>query len=262
MVLAGFTWISSVLPPSRHGRVSKSHRWESTGVDTMSFRTIAAGAGMLAAFTIAATTTAPAQTAGSKPSASSTQTRAVKPVHRATRTQRDLAKARHSRRARLAARHRQQPRAEAAAEGIHRPTARTENTGAVQQQTTAERRFREFLTPQSFTLVANRDLRSPRLSTAQLSGEIADPEIAVAKTTEPAAADPPPTGAPPVVASDQTTTDDGGNKVASPAQRDPVQVRRAAPTEKQPERMSFLGWFFVAWGGVLTFASAVRLAVG
>jgi hypothetical protein len=26
--------------------------------------------------------------------------------------------------------------------------------------------------------------------------------------------------------------------------------------------MSFLRWFFIAWGGVLTFASAVRMAVG
>ena len=230
----------------------------------MSFRTIAAGAGMFAAFTLAATATAPAQTAGSTPSASSTQTRAAKPVHRATKPQREAVKARHSRRARLAARHRRHPVAEVVGESIPRPTARAETTVAVRQQTTATRRFREFLSPQSFAVVANEELRSPRLLAAHFSGEIGDPETARANTTEPVAAvaADPPTGAPPVVASDRAPIDESANKGAASAQGDPVEVRRAAPTEKEPERMSFLRWFFVAWGGVLAFASAVRMAVG
>jgi hypothetical protein len=227
----------------------------------MSFRAIAAGAGMLAAFTLATSATAPAETSSSKASAASTQTRVAKTAHRTTKPQREAARARRSKRAHLAARHRQRPRAEVAAESIHRPTARPESAADVRQQTTSARRFREFLSPRSFAVVANEDLRMPRLLAAHFSGEIVDPEVVLANTTETVAADPP-KGAPPIVASDQTTVDDGPNKAAAPAQRDPVQVRRAAPIEKEPERMSFLGWFFIAWGGVLTFASAVRMAVG
>ena len=225
----------------------------------MSFRIIAAGAGMLAAFTLAATAIAPAETAGSQSSAASTQTRAAKPMHRATKPQREVARARHSKRARLAARHRRRPLAEVLGEDIPRPTARGESAAAVRQQTTSARRFREFLSPESFAVVANEELRSPRLLAAHFSADIADPEIGVANATEPVAADPP-KGPPPMVASDQTTPDD--SQAAAPAQREPVQVRRAAPIEKEPERMSFLRWFFIAWGGVLTLASAVRMAVG
>jgi hypothetical protein len=227
----------------------------------MSFRIIAAGAGMLAAFTLAATTTAPAQTAGSNASASSTQTRAAKPLHRAAKPQREAAKARRVKRARLAARHRHRPMAEVDIESVPRPTARAETTVAVRQQTAGARRFREFLIPQSFAGVANEELRGPRLSAAQLSGEIADPEVAVVTTPEAVAAEAP-KGAPPIFASDQTTTDESANKAAATALGDPVQVRRAAPAEKGPGGMSFLSWFFIAWGGVLTFASAVRMAVG
>ena len=50
--------------------------------------------------------------------------------------------------------------------------------------------------------------------------------------------------------------------LAAPALAQSVQVERAVPREKPSDGMSFLRWFFVAWGGVLTFASAVRMAVG
>jgi hypothetical protein len=87
-----------------------------------------------------------------------------------------------------------------------------------------------------------------------------DPEVGLANT-EPVAADPP-AGPPPIVAHDQTTADESANKTPAPVQRDAVQVTRAAPSQKDPDHMSFLRWFFVAWGGVLAFASAVRMAVG
>ena len=227
----------------------------------MSFRTIAAGAGMLAAFTLATSATASAQTAGSKASAASTQTRVAKPVHRATRPQREAAKARHSKRARLAARQRHRPRAEVAVESIHRPTAPPETAGVAHQQTAAARRFREFLNPQSFGDVANEDLRSPRLMAAQFSGQAVDPEVGLTKASAPVAVDPP-AGPPPIVAHDQTTADEGADKAPAAVQRDAVQVKRATPSQKDPDQMSFLRWFFVAWGGVLAFASAVRMAVG
>jgi len=227
----------------------------------MSFPTIAAGAGMLAAFTLATSATASAQTAGSKASAASTQTRVAKPAHRATRPQREAAKARQSKRARLAARQRHRPRAEVAGESIRRPIVRAETAGVTHQQTAGARRFREFLTPESFADVAREELRIPRLAAAHFSGEAADPEVGLANAIEPAAADPP-ACAPPVVAHDQTTADESANQAPAPVQRDAVQVKRAAASEKEPDRMSFWRWFFVAWGGVLTFASAVRMAIG
>jgi hypothetical protein len=227
----------------------------------MSFRTIAAGAGMLAAFTLATSGTASAQAAGSNASAASTQTRVAKLVHRATKPPRETAKARHTKRTRLAARQRHRPRAEVDAESIHRPTVRAESAGVAYQETAAARRFREFLTPDSFASVANEELRSPRLAAAHFSDEVADPEAGLANATEPVAANPP-AGLPPSVAQDQTTADDSANKAPTPVERDAAQVKRAAPSEKEPDHMSFLRWFFVAWGGVLMFASAVRMAVG
>jgi hypothetical protein len=227
----------------------------------MSFRTIAAGAGMLAAFTLSTSATASAQTAGSNASATSTQTRVAKPVHRTSRPQREATKARHSKRARLAARQRHRPRAEVAVESIHRPTPRAEPASVSNQQTAAARRFREFLNPQSFGDVASEDLRSPRLMAAQFSGEAADPDVGLARAPEPVAAVPP-AGPPPSVAHDQTTADESANNAPAPVQRDAAQVTRAAPSENDPGHMSFLRWFFVAWGGVLAFASAVRMAVG
>ena len=226
----------------------------------MSFCTIAAGAGMLAALTFAATSTAPAETAGTKPSAS-THTRAAKPAHRVAKPQRE-AKARRAKRTRLARQRHRQP-AEPTAHAARRPlaSAGAESPAAVRQQTVSARRFREFLDPQSFALVANEQLRSPRLLAAHFSGEITDPELVLANATATAAADPR-VDAPPIVARDQTTGDDSPSKAPPLAHSDPVQVQRAAPNEKEPDRMSFVRWFFVAWGGVLAFASAVRMAVG
>ena len=226
----------------------------------MRFHTIAAGAGMLAAVTFAATSTAPAQTAGAKPSAS-THTRAAKPQHRVAKPQRE-AKARRGKRARLARQRHRQPAAPVA-EAVRRPTAsaHAESPTALRQQASAERRFREFLNPQSFTVVATEQLRSPRLLAAQFSDEITDPELVLADATETVAAAPP-AEAPPILAHEQTTGDDSPSKAPALAHSDPVQVQRAAQSENAPDRMSFLRWFFVAWGGVLTFASAVRMAVG
>jgi hypothetical protein len=226
----------------------------------MRFRGIAAGAGMLAALAFAGTSSAPAETAGAKPSAS-THTRAAKPAHRVAKPQRE-AKARHGKRTRLARQRHRQP-AEPAAHIARRPmaAAHAESPAAVRQQTTAARRFREFLNPESFALVANEQLRGPRLLAAHFSGEIADPELVLANAPATVAADPGADAAP-IVTRDQTTGDDSPSKPPPLAHSDPVQVQRAAQTEKEPDRMSFLRWFFVAWGGVLTFASAVRMAVG
>jgi len=226
----------------------------------MRFRTFAAGAGMLAAVTFAATSTAPAQTAGSKPSAS-TDTRAAKPQHRVAKPQRE-AKARRGKRTRLARQRHRQP-AEPAAEAVRRPTAvpRPEIQTAARQETSAARRFREFLNPQSFAVVATEQLRSPRLLAAQFSGEIADPEVVLADVTDTVAATPR-AEPPPILAHEQTTGDDSPSKAPALTHSDPVPVQRAAQRENEPDRMSFLRWFFVAWGGVLTFASAVRMAVG
>jgi hypothetical protein len=226
----------------------------------MSFRTIAASAGMLAAFTFATTAIAPAEPAGSKSSA--TSTRVAKPLHRAAKPQREASKARHGKRTRVA-RNRHRPAAEARAQAVRLPTAfaRAESAGAMRQQTAAARRFGQFLNPQSFALAANEEMRSPRLLAAHFSGEIADPEIVLAEATDSVAPDAR-TGMPPIVAHDQTAADESKSSAPAPAHNDPVQVRRAAPTEKEPDRMSFLRWFFIAWGGVLTFASAVRMAVG
>jgi len=229
----------------------------------MSFRAIAASAGMFAAVTLVTTSNAPAETAGSTPSAASAHARAAKAPHRVARPQHE-AKARHGKRARIAlARHRHRPPTEPAAEAERRPTAsvHAESTGALRQHSSAARRFREFLNPQSFALVAGEDLRSPRLAAALFSSEIAEPEIVVANGTPPVAAETR-EGAPPIVAHDQTTADDSPSKVPALAHSDPVPLRRVAQSAKEPERMSFLRWFFVAWGGVLTFASAVRMAVG
>src|SRR5262249_53518995 len=140
-------------------------------------------------------------------------------------------------------------------------SVRLESAGAMRQQTAATRRFREFLNPQSFAVATQEELRSPRLLAAHFSGEITDPEIVRADATVPVTADTR-TGPPPIIAHDQTIGDDSQSRAPALAHSDPVQVARAAPAEKEPDRMSFLSWFFVAWGGVLTFASAVRMAIG
>jgi len=222
----------------------------------MSFRTIAASAGMLAALTLAATSTAPAAPAGSKPSAS-TQTRAAKAPHRAGKPQRE-AKARHGKRTRVARqRHRHSTERTAQA---RRPATSPRAEIPIAVGTAAARRFRDFLTPQSFADVSNEQLRSPRLVAAHFSGEIVDPELVLTDMPTPAAAEPR-AEAPSGVAREQTTGDDSPSKTPPLAQGD-AQVQRAAQTDKEPDRMSFVRWFFVAWGGVLALASAVRLAIG
>lgn len=231
------------------------------GVDTMSLRTIAAGAVMLAV-TLAMTAPAPAESGAANPSTSSADADATKPHYRAAK-QRDAAKARHGKRSRLAlARERRKQSAQPADESIRRPTApaRAESPPAVPQETAAARRFRDFLDPQSFAVAAGDRLRSPRLLAAQLSAEIADPTV-FANWTEGAAAVPR-DGAPPIVARDQTMGGDSPSMAPALAYGDPVPVARARQTEKEPGRMSLLRWFFVAWGGVLTFASAVRMTMG
>jgi hypothetical protein len=229
----------------------------------MSFRTIAASAGMLAALTLAASSAASAETTGSSPAAASTHARAAKAQHRLVRPQRE-AKARRGKRARLAlARHRHEPPAEPAADAVRRPTAtaHADSTGDLREHSSAERRFREFLNPQSFAVVAAEELRSPRLAAAHFSSETAEPEIVVANSAAPVAVEER-EGAPPIVARDQTAGDDSASKAPALAHSEPVPVERVAQSRKEPERMSYLRWFFVAWGGVLTLASAVRMAVG
>jgi hypothetical protein len=224
----------------------------------MRFCTIAAGAGMLAAVTFAATSSAPAQSAGAKPS-TSTHTRAAKPQHRAAKPQRE-ARARRAKQTRLARQRRQQP-AEPAADTIGRPTAPAPaESPTTRPQGSAERRFREFLNPQSFVDTATEQLRSPRLAAAHFSSEITGPALDLESTTGTVAVAPR-VGPAPIVAHDQTTSDETPSKTPVIAHSDPVEVQQAAP-EKAPDRMSFLRWFFVAWGGALTFASAVRMAVG
>jgi hypothetical protein len=235
----------------------------------MSFRMIAAGAAMLAALTLATTSTrarAAAESAEAAP-ASTVHARAAKPQHRAQRraakTQTDLAKAHHGKRARLAlARHRHRPSEEPSGETVRQSAApvRPEAAAVSHQQTSAERRFREFLNPQSFAVAVSEELRSPRLLAAHFSGEMADPEIIAASWTVPVAADPPEDAAP--IARDQTTGDDSPSTAAALTHSDATTIQRVAQTGNEPTRMSFLRWFFVAWGGVLTFASAVRMAVG
>jgi len=231
----------------------------------MSFRAIAAGAGMLAAFALATTASAPAETGGTAASASRIHARAAKPQHRAVKKQREATKARRGKRGRVAlARHRHRISDQPVVDDtIPRATKPVRETSvASRQQTSAARRFREFLNPQSFAVSVSEELRGPRLLAAHFSGEIADPEIVLASLAGPIAA-PSLDDAPPSLAHDQTTGDDSPSSAPALVHSDqaPI-VQRAGPAEKGPERMSFLRWFFVAWGGVLTFASAVRMAVG
>lgn len=228
----------------------------------MSFRTIAAGAGMLAAVSLAATASAPAET-GAAAATSSVHAHAAKPQHRVVKKQRETANARHGRRTRLAlVRHRHRASDESADEIIRRPTTPVREVSVAAREQTSVRRFREFLNPQSFAISVSEELRGPRLLAAHFSGEMADPEVVLASLAGPIGADPHEDAAP-SVAGDQTTGDDSPSGAPALAHSDtPPVVQRAAPAEKEPERMSFLRWFFVAWGGVLTFASAVRMAVG
>jgi hypothetical protein len=223
----------------------------------MNPRITAAGAAMLAGLTFAASPTracdsrygatceAPAPAAATAPTPIQPIVRGRKP-HRVAKVQPER-KAHHGKRARLAlSHHRRRPVAEPAEADLE-PVAPTRLAIAVpvRQETSAARRFREFLNPQSFALAANEDLRRPRLLAAHFSGEIADPDAVAAALSGPV--EPVAQEAAPVIAHDQTTGDDSPSTPAVLTHNDATEVVRG---------------FFVAWGGVLTFASAVRMAVG
>jgi hypothetical protein len=239
----------------------------------MNPRITAAGAAMLAGLTFAASPTracdsrygatcepAPAPAAATAPTPIQPTVRGRKP-HRVAKVQPER-KAHHGKRARLAlSHHRRRPVAEPAEADLE-PVAPTRLAIAVpaRQETSAARRFREFLNPQSFALAANEDLRRPRLLAAHFSGEIADPDAVAAALSGPV--EPVAQEAAPIIAHDQTTGDDSPSTPAVLTHNDATEVVRAARTDKETPHMSFVRWFFVAWGGVLTFASAVRMAVG
>ena len=242
----------------------------------MNPRIIAAGVTMLAGLTFAASPTracdsrygatcepAPAPAAATAPTPIQPTVRGRKP-HRIAKLQPER-KAHHGKRTRLAlSHHRRRPAAERIepdAEPV--PPARAAIAIPLRQETSAARRFREFLNPQSFALAANEDLRRPRLLAAHFSGEIADPDAVSAMSTAPA--EPVETvvqDTAPAIAHGQTTGDDSKSTPAVLTHNDATEVVRAARNDKETPRMSFVRWFFVAWGGVLTFASAVRMAVG
>jgi hypothetical protein len=229
---------------------------------------LAAGAALLAAFAVAAMPTpAPAETAATasvqaKPTA---HMRSGKPHRRTARSQPDQGKARHGKRSRIAlGRRRHQPAPEPVAAVSEIPEAPVlQETPDASRDTRSARRFREFLSPQSFALALNEDLRKPRLLPADLSGEMADPQIIAATWIDaPDAA--PQENAAPSIARDEASGSDSPSLPALLSHSDTTDVRRAvrATVDNEPARMSFLRWFFVAWGGVLTFASALRMAVG
>ena len=235
----------------------------------MNLRIGAAGLTMLAALILATTPTrAPAQSAEAAPASPTKQpvhARAAKPRHRMAKADAEPAKAHRGKRARLAlARHRRRP----APEPIEIETveesaapAPAETPVPAHRETSAAKRFREFLSPQSFALAAGEELRGPRLLAAHFSGEMTDPEIIAAAWTgavEPVAHE----ETAPVIAHDQTTGDDSPSTAPGLTHSDPIAVVRAAHPDREQPRMTFVRWFFVAWGGVLTFASAVRMAVG
>jgi len=245
----------------------------------MILRTIATSAAMLAGLILATSPTqacdgrfaatcepaAPAEAAAPGPAVAihpTTRARTARP-HRTAKVQSEPAKARHGKRARLAlARHRRQPAPEPAdMKPEPAAPAPAEMAAPSTQQTAAARRFREFLNPQSFALAVNENLRRPRLLAAHFSGDIADPDMVAAAwsgAVAPAAQE----DAAPIIAHDQTTGDDSPSTAPVLTHHDATEFVRAAATDKEPARMSFVRWFFVAWGGVLTFASALRMAVG
>jgi hypothetical protein len=133
-------------------------------------------------------------------------------------------------------------------------------SASTRTETTAARRFRNFIDPQSFSLNTAEELRQPRPSAVHLAGEVADPSIVPAAWTPSLpAADPVAQAL--VTAPEQANGDDRATPAPVVAQSDVAEVRRAAP-DGDHSRMSFMSWFFIAWGGVLTVASALRLVVG
>jgi hypothetical protein len=247
----------------------------------MSLRIIAAGAAMLAGLSLATTPTracddrfgaactppAPAA-AAAEPAApvaaqATTRTRTAKP-HRVARAQPEPAKAHRGKRSRLAlTRHRKRPAAEPTdevPEAAAAPVAQV--SPPVRPDTPAARRFREFLNPQSFAVAASETLRSPRLLAAHFSSETPAPEIIAATWTAPVESAPPEEAAA-IITHDQGAGDDSPSTAPVLSHSDATAVQRVGRAGNEPTpRMSFLSWFFVAWGGVLTFASAVRMAVG
>jgi hypothetical protein len=248
----------------------------------MSFRIIAAGAAMLAGLSLAmtparacddrfgGTCAAPAPAAAAAEPAApaaaqpSTRVRTAKP-HRVAKAQPEPAKAHRGKRSRLAlSRHRKRPAAEPTdemPESVAAPVA--EVSPRAHQETPATRRFREFLSPQSFAVAASETLRTPRLLAAHFSSAMAAPEIVAAAWTAPVESAPQEDTAA-IIAHDQATGDDSPSTAPVLSHSDATEVQRVARagSNEPTPRMSFLSWFFVAWGGVLTFASAVRMAVG
>jgi hypothetical protein len=230
----------------------------------MNLRTIAAGAAMLACLSLAATP-APAETATSGSAVSKAHARPAKAKSGAASTRHRQARAQHGKKkTRIAlTRHRQRPAAEPA-EGAPESVApaRQETPAPARQETAAARRFREFLSPQSFALGAGENLRRPRLLAAHLTGDMTDPQIIAAAWSGAEEPDPQESTAS-IIAHDDAIGDDNPSPAPVLTHGDGTDLRRVARADSnEPERMSFVRWFFVAWGGVLTFASALRMAVG
>ena len=172
------------------------------------------------------------------------------PRVRATRT----ARVDQRKKSRIAlTRHRHRPAADQGEPPARGPVAQA------RQESAAMRRFRDFISPQSFVLNAVDELRKPRPTASHLAGDVADPRIVPVAWT--GASEPDAGARAPVVAHDEANGDDGVAPTSVMAQGEPAEVRRAA-ADSDPPRMSFLSWFFVAWGGVLTVASALRMVVG
>lgn len=125
----------------------------------------------------------------------------------------------------------------------------------------ASRRFREFLNPMSFTANPVEELRGPRPNSSHLAGEMTDPQGIAALWTRRGGGDGS-AGAEPVVARDDAATEDAGEAPPRMAPGLVAEVRRTAPADRDSGNMWMLRWFFIAWGGILTVASVVRMAVG
>jgi hypothetical protein len=234
----------------------------------MNFRTIAASAAMLACLSLASTPTRVlAETAATKPATVQPKAHARPGKGKSAAVTRNRqAKAQHGKKARIAlARHRQRPAVDPVEDDPETMTlARPEISAPTRQETSAARRFREFLNPQSFAVAVGEELRKPRLLAAHLTGETADPQIIAAAWNGAIESDPPET-AEALVAQDEAVGDHSPSPTAILAHSDAAEVRRVVARtadNNEPARMSFVRWFFVAWGGVLTFASALRMAVG
>jgi hypothetical protein len=232
----------------------------------MTFRVIAVGAAVLVGLAVAATPTrAPAEgaaTASPTKLHPTTRVRAGR-SHKTARAQHE-GKPHHGKRSRVAlARHRHRAAPERIATPPELPAVEQPEEPAAPRNTASARRFREFLSPQPFAVAVGEDLRRPRLLAAHLSGEIADPQVVAAAWTGAVETEPQEHAAP-VIAHDEAAGEDSHSLPPALSHTEATELRRVvrAAVDNEPARMSFLRWFFVAWGGVLTFASALRLAVG